>query len=168
MVILKTLTGSRLYGFSHADSDYDYYQVTIGAGKSGQVIKDGIDTVTLTFPAFSNHVAKGVPQAMEALYSPIKEVHPSYAMLFAGMEPDQNELIRTYRRTIRHFVLQDTDKHRRHAMRLTINLAEWWDMGSFNPTVPGDIVAEITEYAKSETLTVAYINDVAPVTVWDH
>lgn len=167
MIILKTVTGSRLYGFSHAGSDFDYYQVTMGAGKSGQVIKDGIDTVTITFPSFCQHVAKGVPQAMEALYSTVKDVHPSYAMLFSGMEPDQNELIRTYRRTIRHFVLMDTDKHRRHAMRLAINLAEWWEFGSFNPTIDPTLVAEITEYAKSETLTVAYVNDVAPVTVWD-
>lgn len=166
MLILKTITGSRLYGFAHADSDFDEYIVDTTA-KTGQSIVGKSDVVTLHISNFVQQVGRGVPQAMEALYSPIKWVHDDYAGWFAGMEPDQNELIRTYRRTIRHFVLADTDKHRRHAMRLTINLAEWWNMGSFNPTLYPQDIAEITEYAKSETLTVAYINDVAPVTIWD-
>lgn len=167
MIVLETITSSKLYGFAHNSSDTDYYRVTLGRGKNGQVIKDGVDTTTVTFPSFCQHVAKGVPQAMEALYSPKKWVHPDYAMLFKGMHPDAYEMVKTYRRTIRHFVLEDTDKHRRHAMRLAVNLADWWGTGSFNPVMPADLVSELTEYAKSETLTVAFVNDVSPVTVWD-
>ena len=166
MIVLETITGSRLYGFAHAGSDHDYYRVCTDC-RNKQTIVNGFDDVRVNLESFVAHVAKGVPQAMEALYSPYKWVHPDYFGYVSGLEPSQGELVRTYRRTIRHFVLEDTDKHRRHAMRLAVNLADWWDTGSFNPVMPTDLVAEVTEYAKSETLTVAFVNDVSPVTVWD-
>lgn len=166
MLILETITGSRLYGFSHDESDHDYYQV-VSEGRNKQTIANGYDTTRLNIGSFVGHVAKGVPQAMEALYSPLKWVHSDYAGYIAGLEPNMYELPKTYRRTIRNFVMEDTDKHRRHAMRLAVNLAEWWETGSFNPVISTTRVLDITDLANSERLTIEFINNVSPIAVWD-
>lgn len=146
--LLKTIHGSHLYGLAHTNSDEDWYVVTLG-GRSKQGIIDGIDTNQVTLEQFQKSIAKGVPQAVEALYSPYAEFDPQWEQYFRSLRPGA-ELIQTYRRTIINFGVNwggrhgaaldrakstDKVKLRRHAFRLCINLSQFVSSGVINPVL---------------------------------
>lgn len=122
--------------------------VTLG-GRSKQGIVDGIDTNRVTLEQFQKSIAKGVPQAVEALYSPYAEFDPQWETYFRSLRPGW-ELVQTYRRTINNFGLHwggrhgsalerakttDKVKLRRHALRLCVNLSEFVSYGRIWPVL---------------------------------
>ena len=131
MLLLRTLTGSRLYGTHSTHSDYDYYEVH-DHGRSRQSIVDNIDTVRVSLDVFLRHVDAGVPQALESLWSPLADMHPSWRPFLHSIVINPYAAQRTYLRTIRNFNT-DTPKKRRHAMRLSMNLDDIMAYGRFNP-----------------------------------
>lgn len=146
--LLKTIHGSHLYGLAHENSDEDWYVVTLD-GRSKQGIVDGIDTNRVTLEQFQKSIAKGVPQAVEALYSPYAEFDSQWEEYFRGLRPGW-ELVQTYRRTINNFGLHwggrhgsalerakttDKVKLRRHALRLCVNLSEFVSCGRIWPVL---------------------------------
>lgn len=146
--LLETIHGSRLYGLHDANSDYDYYKVIDNSGYTTQRISGSEDTVYITLNDFLRHVANGVPQALEALWSPKKTVEPKFRPLFYGLHPSTNETVMRYRRTITNFGMKyggrtkthydrqserTKKKLRIHAMRMTLNLNSFVQHGRFNP-----------------------------------
>lgn len=137
-VLFKTRHGSHLYGLNHAGSDEDFYTVIDKPrGRrykwAKQSIHDGEDSLTVNLPTWLRLCEKGVPQALEAMFSeePLVDKIPA---LRAGYRAG-GEARRTYARTIRNFVEADDFKRRRHAVRLGFNLRDILRYGRFNPTM---------------------------------
>lgn len=163
--ILLTLTGSRLYGLSHANSDMDFYRVVpdehywpaIGAWPSGnpkfksrQHINNGIDELTLSAKTFMQYAYEGAPQALEAMFSQIATIDKLEAFrkdYFAGLSYES--MVNRYRSSIKLFA-HGNFKYRRHALRMSLNLDEALEnKGRFNPTLSPENVAMITDIAAS-------------------
>lgn len=139
-LIFRTIHGSKLYGFDHADSDEDWYEVYEGKGRKLTQRTDGqLDVVRGDLEAFMLRAASGSHQSAEAIFSESKAWEP-------GMEEKWGPLLANFRiageaylkyeRTIKKFCFGDF-KRRRHACRLAINL---WQMrvsgsGRFNPRI---------------------------------
>jgi len=139
-VIFKTPHGSHLYGLAHENSDEDFYTVVVRdkRGKrykyAKQSIVDGVDSLTVDVGTWLRLCDKGVPQALEAMFSPVPLVDEvgalrnSYRVNFDHMRD-------TYQRTMQNFVVSGDDKRRRHALRLYLNLKVASRRGRFNPVL---------------------------------
>ncbi len=130
--ILTTVAGSHLYGLNHATSDYDTYEVVL-TGCTRQRVVGSFDLTTVVFRDYLKQVEKGVPQALEALFSPVKVVEPEWAAYLAALRPDYYSTVATYQRTIRNFLEGGTVKKWKHAVRMSFNLQDFRAEGVFNP-----------------------------------
>ena len=160
MILFSTIHGSRLYGTATEHSDFDYYAVGLNV-KTRQRIEGNQDTTIVELGDFINQVGKGVPQALEALYSPYK-VWGGWAGVAGGnaggwrpylerLRPGGSTAWHTYRRTIAAFEAAGKPWH---AARLEYNL---WEMGQggglgrFNPRLP-PLVAQLIREGKQRYL----------------
>jgi hypothetical protein len=138
MDLFRTVHGSRLYGLAHAESDNDWYTVVskvkrAKARYSTHKVVDSEDSVVVDFGTWLDQCRKGVPQALEAMFSQMP-VYDNIAALRAGWRCG-TEVYDTYFRTIKSFAFQEEYKKRRHALRLALNLNEMGRTGRFNPTL---------------------------------
>lgn len=134
-LLLRTIHGSHLYGLAHEGSDRDWYAVHgEKTTKSRQNIIDNEDTVTVSYDRFLRLCEKGVPQALEAMFSrkALVDTIPFIRASFVATGPVVRS---TYERTIKNFWAREDRKRRRHALRLTVNYASIVEMGRFNPTL---------------------------------
>jgi hypothetical protein len=152
-ILYKTVHGSRLYGMSHAGSDWDYYTVvdkvkTNKAKFSTHKIVGETDSVVVDFGTWVDQCKDGVPQALEAMFSNmavedrITEFRTSF---YVGTQAYDR-----YLRTIKSFAYSEKDsfKRKRHALRLGINLKYLARYGRFNPTLSPNQVKGITTAAE--------------------
>lgn len=145
--LLKTVHGSRLYGLHHADSDYDTYEVLFHSNKNyaKQTLKGKGDDFYVSFSKFMSMCSQGVPQALEAMFSPYAEMMEEYTPFFKSFRLGRTETSMRYRRTVRNFAFtlgKDGEvlglqpfKRRRLALRLCLNLSEGLREGRFNPVL---------------------------------
>lgn len=155
-VLFKTIHGSRLYGLNTDSSDEDYYVVTPTRKVSRQInakqtIIGDQDVVAVDFKSFTTLAQKGVPQALETMFSQASksDFFEDYRQNYYASDP---EVIHTYMRTIKSFSLTERDpfKRKRHALRLSLNLEELMYTGRFNPTLKPEDAMRITRLAKKE------------------
>lgn len=159
---LETIHGSKLYGLSHSNSDHDTYAVLSDASKryARQSIKGKDDIMLISLHRFLSLCDEGVPQALEALFSPYAKMDPRYAPMFRAFRIGATQMSIRYRRTILNFGFQaqeknadgeripaDTLKLRRHALRLCYNLSDGLRYGRFNPAFTPEQAAELTRLA---------------------
>lgn len=157
--LILTPIGSHLYGLAHAGSDRDFYRVVTdayfashnrGGRKAAHKITAESDEVTVPLGKFSQFAFSGYPQALEAMFSEQTTIDRMSAFrdrFYAGIGMDS--MRERYRKTIRNFAHGDF-KHRRHAMRLSINLDQARISGGrFNPTLTADQAEFITAAAGS-------------------
>lgn len=130
--ILYTEHGSYLYGLNHSGSDFDTYEVVL-TGCTRQRVVGRFDLTTVTLRDYLKQVEKGVPQALEALFSPVKQVEPEWAAYFEALRPGYYSTVATYQRTIRNFLAGETSKKWKHAVRMSFNLQDFQAKGVFNP-----------------------------------
>lgn len=133
MRVLHTIHGSRLYGTHHENSDWDWYTVVPGKVKPHQTIVNGKDSVVIGLDPFLSLCGKGVPQALEALWSPVASVDPLYASLLRSFRPSRGAVV-VHRRTALSQAHGD-HKRRRHALRIAHNTLQLWEHGNYDPTV---------------------------------
>lgn len=138
-IVFFTRHGSKLYGLNTDSSDEDWFVVTTSrAPRATQgVIKRGgapaLDVVTVGWDAFLGLAHSGSHQSIEALFSTEKVfLRPEYEPHLADVRLTGSDITAKYRRTIRKFSFGDF-KRRRHAVRLSMNLAELSDRGRFDP-----------------------------------
>lgn len=140
MQILGTMHGSHLYGLAHEQSDYDFYIVD-SHEKTRQTILGRADIHVVNFDDFLAQVAKGVPQALEALFSPVAIRHPHYAPMLSQLRLPLYSVQETYRRTIKSFYMKGIEesdmKFVKHAIRLDWNIQDLMEYGYFNPKLSG-------------------------------
>lgn len=137
-ILFKTVHGSKLYGLSHELSDDDYYTVvskfkTNKAKYSTHKITGTDDSVVVDFGTWLEQCRKGVPQALEAMYSQmpmVDKIAPVRANFRVG-----TEVYNTYLRTIKSFAMQEEFKTKRHSLRLGFNMRSIRERGRFNPTL---------------------------------
>lgn len=155
-MLFRTIVGSRLYGLSHAQSDYDYFEV-YGWNKfrGKQKISGEDDRTRQSYDRFMRYCEKGVPQYLEAMFSQMAEVDE---MPFNRMTYGVNYVnVRdTYLRTIESFwmagVEENNFKRKRHSARLALNLTEIYHCGRFNPTLSPEEVVLVNAMATGTTL----------------
>lgn len=130
--VLETVHGSHLYGLAHAKSDVDIYRVVWGSAKPTQTIHEGVDTYVIGWPQFMAQCERGVPQALEALYSRNKHVDvlPYMSANFFAHGP---QVRARYNRTVRNFWQEGSFKRRRHAWRLWFDYRDLERHGRFDP-----------------------------------
>lgn len=89
---------------------------------------------------------KGVPQALEAMFStmPIVDEIGSFR---AGYRVGTG-VYDTYLRTIKSFIMTGEYKKKRHGLRLAFNLHTIRELGYFNPTLTSQQVEIVSELAK--------------------
>lgn len=153
-IVLQTVHGSHLYNLAHANSDDDSYVVFMSPDpKRKKYVRQHIDdekndVTVLHLDAFVQQVNNGVPQALEALYSPVAQRDTEYAAYLNALRPSYSAVWDRYRRTILNFGLHhggrskarkrrdsEADKYKlaRHALRLAVNLSDFMKYRSFNP-----------------------------------
>lgn len=151
--LLRTVHGSHLYGMSHADSDMDWYVVTLEGRKPKQTIVDWEDTTSVPIGSFLRFLDLGVPQAVEALFSRVAQIDPAWYPYFRSLRvggPAGSMLVK-YRQTAVNFANYPGFKQRRHALRLCLNMRELRASGYFNPTLSGSEIDMITDIASLDT-----------------
>lgn len=149
-ILFKTPHGSRLYGMAHATSDEDWYTVVVKPPTkkkkySTHKIIDNDDSVVVDLGTWLTLCDKGVPQALEAMFSEQSCVDKLSA-LRAGYRAGP-AAYDTYLRTIKSFAMQDEFKPKRHALRLALNLREIRGRGRFNPTLEPHQVDILSNWA---------------------
>lgn len=166
--MLRTIHGSHLYGLAHAGSDTDFY-VVVDSGKTRQTISDGIDTNTIPFDKFVDLCFKGVPQALEAMFSQIADVD-EISYFRSGWRAAGSEVIDTYRRTIKSLSLDDrhVQKYRRHAVRMAYNLNDIVRTGRFNPTLDDFQIGMAQEIARMpDEYFMEEVNLISPIEIFN-
>ena len=154
MLLLKTPSGSRLYGLSHSNSDEDWIEV-YGWNKSRarQRIVGDQDVLRTSYDRFMRYCDKGVPQYLEAMFSQMCLVN-TIKFITDAYVPNMTHVRETYNRTIKNFwmngVENDDFKRRRHALRLMLNLEAMEEAGRFNPTLTPQQAEMITHLAMSD------------------
>ena len=150
-LLLRTVHGSRLYGLSHAQSDFDYFEVygwTKFRGK--QKIADGDDRTRQSYDRFMRYCEKGVPQYLEAMFSTMADVD-NFPFNRAWYGIDYVNVRDTYLRTVKSFwmagVEENNFKKKRHSARLALNLTTIYERGRFNPTLTPQEIARVNEMA---------------------
>lgn len=173
--LFKTIHGSRLYGLAKPGSDEDYYVIvpTRRLAKkinASQSIVGVNDTTTVDFASFVELCHKGVPQALEAMFSrkSKSDFFEDYRQNYFASDP---EVIHTYMKTLKSFSLSDKnrEKSQRQALRLALNLEELLYTGRFNPTLSKGTAFKVTRLSqKPETQFFKELKKISPIEVdWD-
>lgn len=151
-ILFRTIHGSRLYGLAHEGSDYDWYTVidkprTKKAKYATHSIVGSQDSNVVDFGTWVNFCQKGVPQALEAMFSQQAEIDhiPDFRAQFVGGNAFDGYL--GIMKSIK-FEHADSYKHKRHIIRLALNMRDLREFGRFDPTLKGDNLELVNELAK--------------------
>lgn len=136
-VLLRTVHGSHLYGLAHAESDKDIYEViqtkrTTRKRNIKQTIVNGVDKTVVDLSTFMHMVDECVPQALEALWTPVADVDNINAFR-TQYRVNRAKMKEVYIQTALNFAQKDEVKPKRHAIRLLLNLGAALEYGKFNP-----------------------------------
>lgn len=141
-VVLLTQTGSRLYGLHNKRSDYDWYAVVLEGTKTAHKVVGDEDVTVVPLSHYLDLVARGVPQALEALWSRNAYRDERYAPLLAALRPN------LWQARYRHLSEQGnfnpdnysaeeiayrTRKAYRHKARLALQWLAMLQHGTYNP-----------------------------------
>jgi hypothetical protein len=153
--LFSTIHGSHLYGLAGPDSDRDHYTVVtrlphvIHNGTRARYAKQSIrgedDNFTIDLSTFLLLCDKGVPQALEAMFSRQPTLD-----LIAGLRASyrvSTPVVPTYLRTIKSFLKAGDFKRKRHAVRLAFNAREILCSGRFDPTLSDSDRETVQRYA---------------------
>ena len=155
--MLLTIHGSHLYGLSHADSDEDFYRVIDSVPEKNehgdvrkrngrQTVEGGLDDTVFDLKTFMIHAYEGVPQALEAMFSPVATIDV-LAAYRASFRVSVQSMSAKYIHAIEKFSQFDF-KRRRHALRYALNLQEAIrNNGRFNPVLSESDKLMISEMA---------------------
>lgn len=171
--LLLTVHGSHLYGMNHAGSDLDYYRVLavepqrniqgdIRKKNATHVVEGNNDNAVFDFKTFAIHAYNCVPQALEAMYSPLATIDAIGAYRL-GFRASVQTMSVKYIHAIEKFSNFEFKK-RRHALRYALNLNEAINNnGRFSPVLSENDKLMISEMAAS----VDYISHLRKLSYFD-
>lgn len=120
-IVLSTVHGSHLYGLAHPGSDLDLYVVVHEQAHPTQQITDGADVTVIGLKGFLEQATKGVPQSLEALYSPVANYDAAWEPFLRSWVSGGPQVLHTFDRTIAAFrKVRVTPKRLVHAERIAI------------------------------------------------
>jgi hypothetical protein len=151
-LLFRTPAGSRLYGLENEDSDYDWYSVVERVPKkrltftTHSIVGDQDNTV-VDFGTWVNACQAGVPQALEAMFSTKAKVD-RIAEYRAGFKAgtDYSKYLGTMKKMSHEH--PDSFKHKRHILRLALNMKGLRERNRFDPTLDRVQIALINGLAK--------------------
>lgn len=128
--------GSHLYGLSHAGSDRDYMYVYMDSRRALHKHSGGLDVIHVGIYDLLLKASSGAHQFVEGVFSQKKEWHDeSFRPLIENFIVPGAVVREKYERTIKSFAFGETTKHRRHAVRLALELEDLTAFGRTNPTM---------------------------------
>jgi RNA repair pathway DNA polymerase beta family protein len=160
--LIKTLHGSHLYGLSTPESDIDYYEVYRFLNQryrpkrlAHQNIVENIDSFRVEKERYRSFCVKGVPQAVEVLYSnsdawiEVDAEWPDFAEEVRSQVIDNlPKVLETYKRTALNFWRGDRKKQR-HAFRLLLNAEELRMTKTMSPQLTNYQVASLDYFVNN-------------------
>ena len=155
---LRTITGSRLHGTDHEDSDYDFFTVITDDIKTKSTTSPSEDNVIMSYSTFSELVRKGSPKELEALFSQKKEVsNPILEFLC----PVTGKTVDRFLNVIVDNIVRDKSlKTQRHAIRLSLCVSVLLEFGFFNPTLsPAQLDTVLIRAKMGRDDLIRYITD---------
>lgn len=164
-VLFKTVHGSRLYNLNHEHSDEDFFTVVANQPKARaryakQTITGSEDALVMDFSTWLASCTKGVPQALEAMFSNMAVEDTLQA--FRADYRVGTTAFETYLRTMKNFVYSQDYKRKRHGLRLALNMRDIGRAGRFNPTLSDNQRDYVSEVAHKDTDVVyAYCMNIA-------
>lgn len=158
MIILRTITGSRLHGTSHADSDYDFFTVVTDDIKTKSTTSPSEDNVIMSYSTFSDLVREGSPKELEALFSQKKEVSNP---ILESLHPVTGKAINRFLNMIVDLVVRNKSlKTQRHAIRLSLCVSNLLEFGFFNPSLsPAQLDTVLIRAKMGRDELIRYITD---------
>lgn len=168
-LLFQTIHGSHLYGTAHDGSDIDLYSVFDGKFNTLHKASSSLDVTTVSLDNFMRLAEKGVPQALEAMWSSNPSVDRIKAVR-SGFRPNIPSAINTYASTISSFLRNPEVKMMRHAVRLSMNLRDLYDYGTFSPALSDLDKAFLETYTSLDQLEEAraFCRYLAPVEIFTH
>lgn len=159
--LLLVTTGSHLYGLASLESDLDLYEIYDFTHKnyrprrqSRHKIEENRDKVRVSFDKFREFAIKGVPQALEVLFSQEPywiswdyEWPTSCEEVVGEVRLHLDGVMDTYRRTVVNFFREDNFKKNRHGFRLMLNARDLKEKGRFDPTLTEEQKGLVNELA---------------------
>lgn len=131
-IVVASITGSRLYGVSTPDSDYDYVIVSPTATKNSRITSGEIDASVWTPETYLNLLHRSVPQSYEINRSPYAMWSPQWEPFFHAIHPDAHELRRKFL-SLKN--TQGVEKQRKHAARTAIMALKICAYGTASPVL---------------------------------
>jgi len=131
MILLRALSGSRLYGTSGPDSDWDWYEVHDRI-RTRQRIVEGQDTIRIGLSHWIRLAEKGTHQALDAMWCPPEHTEVDRITAFRlGFRPDPFRAADQLRRTAKAIEFGN-DTKLKHVLRLRhceqrIRQQGWYD-----------------------------------------
>jgi len=168
-IVLKTIHGSHLYGTANENSDRDNYIVYRSRMKPVQTISsDGQDRLEIGWPNFVEQCNRGVPQALEAMFSPKATIdaYPEFrAHYFAGGA----DVFDLFQRKIKSFFLDERDpvRYKKHSIRLALELRDLRSWGRFNPVLTPERLTTINYIMHTPGLTLEGVYDLATPSMFE-
>lgn len=134
--LLSTAAGSRLYGLSRPDSDWDHYVVVLEGSRARQEVVGDQDVTVVPLGAYVKMVERGVPQALEALWSPVAVRDPRWAAYFSALRPNYHEARRQH---LKDHATNNVspEKLRQRYARLALNTMSLAAHNRYNPVLSG-------------------------------
>lgn len=160
--LVTVKAGSNLYNLATPNSDLDLYTIYDFTHKIHrpkkqvqQKIDNETDHVKISLERFQEQLLKGVPQALEVLFS-TKEHWLDWTPEWEKRQVELTKLVpaniynilRTYRRTIIHFFEYSDFKKNRHGFRLLLNAGQLKRFGMIRPTMDAIEVGFINNRAE--------------------
>lgn len=147
-LVLKTIHGSHLYGTARLTSDIDMYTVTVDGTTRQKIMTtpNGVelDQQNFNLETYMSMLNKGVPQALEALFSPTATFGEEYGAYLQNFRVNRYRANETYQSTIlaqiklaNKNMADETmiNKKLRHGLRLILNNETLLQHGRFNPVL---------------------------------
>lgn len=153
VLLLKMLTGSRLYGTARPDSDYDWYEVYDHIKPQHKIV-DGDDVQRWPLSLFMKISDKGGHNALDLMFAdrgwPVVDLlWPLRASYVAN--PYLTEV--RHMATVQAMRERGDDKSLMHAQRLLDNLSSVWQSGRYNPRWEGAEQWRRQTLSRSESLS---------------
>ena len=164
MILLETVHGSRLYGLATPESDFDSFKVIADnptrRGKYARQATDGTyDQIVCDLSTFVQYASKGVPQYLEAMWSPIATVDEIPEMRWS-FRPDFYTTVYTYEKLINREWNEPGLKAKTRAYRWLINLLDFNEYGIFNPILSDDQKETLEDMVREDIDPKEYLNEV--------
>lgn len=155
-ILAKTLTGSRLYGTHHDQSDWDYSIIHLDPTRTGhrkydnqsQKFQGDDDNQRRSLHSFVMSCYKGSPNDLDTLFSPLWEFYaPEWRPFFQSIRPNYVSATHRFKSFMKVYSENESNqwKSTRHMFRLGLNGYKLQTTGFYNPQLTAQELSFLEE-----------------------